>query len=158
MRPFFTAVGAIFAAGIGWFIAMIIGAVVSGLTADYLQNLRVYEGFLGAIGGAVAGGCLAYQGKHDRHYGFGLFSRVALFGSGLPLLRLALYQDTASSALVFFLLAGSLFSMGGLLILDIVLQTEVLAGRLPGQTAPINSQHENGLQSVNLYHPRQPTT
>ena len=153
MRLFLTAVGAIFAAGIGWFIAMIIGAVASGLTADYLPNVRVYEGLLGAIGGAIAGGCLAYQGKHNRRYGFGLFSRVALFGSGLPLLRLALYQDTGLSAIIFFLMAGSLFSLGSLLILDIVLQTEALADRLPSLTAPIHSLHEMGLIPVIIYLP-----
>ena len=96
-----TLFGTIFAASFGWFIAMILGAAVSGVTGDFLPDLRSYEGLIGAVSGAIAGGSLVIQGKHAKSYGLGLFTRVALVGSGLPLLRLADYQSYWPATIVF---------------------------------------------------------
>jgi len=105
-------VGTIFATIVGGSIALIVGAAVSGVSGDFLSDLRVYEGVIGAVSGAIAGGCLAYQGKHARRYGLGLFTRVALVGSGFPLLRLAVYQSQWPTAIAFLFLGRSLFLTG----------------------------------------------
>jgi hypothetical protein len=89
------------------------------------------EILIGLLAGAVAGGCLAYQGKSHKSYGLGLFTKVGLVSSGLPFLRLGLQQDHGPTGLVFLGLGSLLFLLGGFLILDVALQTKELVGQRP---------------------------
>ena len=122
-----------FAAFVGGTLAMIFGAMASGATADFLPQLRWVEGTIGAIGGAMGGGALAWQGKHDKGFGLGLFSRVALLGVAMPVLRLGLYQQGWPLTQILFLSLGfALLLLGSMLILDIVLQIKAVAALMPG--------------------------
>ncbi len=148
-----TVVGTIFATIVGWFIAMVIGAAVSGVSGDFLSDLRAYEGVIGAVSGAIAGGCLAYQGKHAKRYGLGLFTRVALVGSGFPLLRLAVYQSHWPTAMVFLFLGSSLFLTGCFLILDLALGIERLAKQMPRLASLVGQVHKMGAIPLMTYAP-----
>lgn len=154
MLKFFpTIAGTLFAALVGWFIAMIIGAAVSGVSADFLPHLRTYEGLIGAVSGAIAGGCLVYQGKHARRYGLGLFSRVALVGSGLPLVRLAIYQSHWPAMIIFLFLGIILFLAGCFLILDIALEFEWPAKQMPALASLVGQAHAMGAIPLITYLP-----
>lgn len=132
MKLFSTAIALIVAAVYGGIIAAVMGGLATITSGDRLFNepVRTIEIVIGVISGAIGGGCLAYQGKGDRKYGFGLFVKIALISSGLPLLRLAIHQNHGPTALVFGLLGSFLFLTGCVLILDIVSQTEGLAEKM----------------------------
>jgi hypothetical protein len=134
MRLFFASIGIIVGAIHGGIIAAIMGGVVVATTGSFLRDepVRIVEILIGVIGGAIGGGCLAYQGKTEKKYGLGLFTKVALVASGLPLLRLAVQQNHWPTALVFGLLGSLLLLIGCFLILDIVLQIETLVEKMPG--------------------------
>ncbi len=122
MKYLVTIAGAMAAAIHGLTVAMVVGAIVSQSTSDFLPEIRYIEGALGALGGAFAGGFLAYQGKTHKSYGFGLFARVFVFASSLPLFRLSAYQDEWLPTITFLLLGSSAFLIGTFLILDIALK------------------------------------
>jgi hypothetical protein len=152
-RLLLTAFGAVFAAVMSWMTAMIIGALVSGISGDFMPGLRMIEGLIGAISGAIAGGCLAFQDKHQKGYGLGLFARVALVSSGLPLMRLAAYQDQWLTALFFMGLGTGLFLIGCILVFEIVLDTGAIAGHMSGPASVLESLRKVGAIPALTYLP-----
>jgi hypothetical protein len=151
----FTVVGAVVAAVYGGIIAAMIGGAVTVTTGDFLVNqpARTFEVLSGVLSGALAGGCLAYQGKTHKSYGYGLFTRVALVGSGLPLLRLGSHQNHWPTAIVFWVLGASLFLIGCFLILDIALQIAGVAGQMPWLAAPAKWPAEAGALRLMTFTP-----